>query len=135
MPQPKKRKTAGGEDRWDVRTRIGRRVVTRTFVRKRDATAYASTIEADKLRGVAVDPRRARITLGEYGWRWLRMRTDLRPRRERTTRTCCAATSSQLWATSSWATWTPRRCGRGTWNCAAATLRPRTTPTACCARS
>src|SRR6516162_7609362 len=79
MPQPKKRKTAGGEDRWDVRTRIGRRVVTRTFVRKRDATAYASTIEADKLRGVAVDPRRARITLGEYGWRWPRMRTDLRP--------------------------------------------------------
>lgn len=42
---------------YDVRTRIGGRVVTRTFKRRKDADAYANTVEADKLRGVARDPR------------------------------------------------------------------------------
>jgi integrase len=77
MAQVKKRTTAAGEDRWDVRTRIGGRVVTRTFTTKGAADAHATTVAADKLRGVAIDPRRARITLDAYGRRWLAGRHDL----------------------------------------------------------
>lgn len=56
---------------YDVRTRIAGRVVTRTFKRRKDADAYAATIEADKLRGVAVDPRSGRLTVEELVDRWL----------------------------------------------------------------
>ena len=77
MAQTKKRTTASGEDRWDVRTRIGGRVVTKTFTTKREADAEAATIEADKLRGVAIDPRRSRITLEDFGTGWLAGRHDL----------------------------------------------------------
>ena len=63
---------------YDVRTRIAGRVVTRTF-KRRNADAYAATIEADKLRGVVADPRRSRVTFGKYGRRWLAQRPDLRP--------------------------------------------------------
>jgi integrase len=56
---------------YDVRTRIGGRVVTRTFKRRKDADAYASTIEADKLRGVVVDPRRSTMTVAELAEGWL----------------------------------------------------------------
>ena len=77
MAQIKKRTTAGGDDRWDVRTRIGGRVVTRSFRTKREATAHAATTESDKLRGVAIDPKRSRITLEDFGKRWLAGRHDL----------------------------------------------------------
>jgi len=77
MAHTTKRTTADGEIRYDVRTRIGGRVVTRTFNRRKDATAYAATVEADKLRGVVVDPRRAQVTFGEYGTWWLAQRPDL----------------------------------------------------------
>jgi len=59
---------------YDVRTRIGGRVVTRTFKRRKDADAYANTVEADKLRGVARDPRASRITLAEYARKWMERR-------------------------------------------------------------
>jgi integrase len=52
-------------------------VVTRTFKRRKDADVYANTTEADKLRGVVVDPRRARVTLKEYAGQWLAHRPDL----------------------------------------------------------
>jgi hypothetical protein len=51
--------------------------MTRSFQTKREATAYASTVEADKLRGVAIDPKWARITLQDYGMKWLAGRHDL----------------------------------------------------------
>jgi hypothetical protein len=60
MAQISKRTTANGENRYDVRTRIGGRVIARTFNRRKDADNYATTLEADKLRGVVIDPRRAR---------------------------------------------------------------------------
>jgi integrase len=72
-----KRLTAAGENRYDVRTRIGGRVVTRTFKRRKDADAYANTVEADKLRGIVVDPRRAKVTLKAYADPWLTERNDL----------------------------------------------------------
>ncbi|HVC26068.1 MAG TPA: tyrosine-type recombinase/integrase [Acidimicrobiales bacterium] len=66
--------------RYDVRTRIAGRVVTRTFATRKAADAYASTTEADKLRGVVVDPRRARVTVQSYSDRWLEQRPDLAER-------------------------------------------------------
>lgn len=56
---------------YDVRTRIGGHVITRTFKRRKDADAYASTIEADKLRGVVVDQRRSKMTVTELAESWL----------------------------------------------------------------
>ncbi|HXY43217.1 MAG TPA: tyrosine-type recombinase/integrase [Acidimicrobiales bacterium] len=79
MAQITSRKTAAGRTRYDVRTRVGGRVVTKTFSRRRDADAYAATIEADKLRGVVVDPRRARVTVEDWCRSWLSQRSDLRP--------------------------------------------------------
>lgn len=79
MAQVSKRTTARGDSRYDVRTRVAGRVVTRTFKRRKDADAYASTLEADKLRGVVVDPRRGRVTVEEWCKGWLAQRSDLRP--------------------------------------------------------
>jgi integrase len=78
MAQIVKRTTVDGEYRYDVRTRIGGRVVTRTFKRKKDAVGYANTIEADKLRGVTIDPRGGRVSLAKYAIDWLGDRTDIR---------------------------------------------------------
>ncbi len=78
MAQISTRRTANGV-RYDVRTRIGRRVVTRTFKRRKDADAYANTVEADKIRGGVVDPRASRVTLEVWCRSWLANRSDLRP--------------------------------------------------------
>ena len=78
MAQISTRRTANGV-RYDVRTRIGRRVVTRTFKRRKDADAYANTVEADKIRGGVVDPRAGRVTLEVWCRSWLANRSDLRP--------------------------------------------------------
>jgi hypothetical protein len=78
MAQILKRTTASGESRYDVRTRIGGRVVTRTFKRRKDADNYANTTEADKLRGVVLDPRRARTPFEEVARSWLKARTAKR---------------------------------------------------------
>ena len=47
---------------------------------KADADAWLAAQATDVGRGVWVDPRRGRTTLGEYAQRWLAQRTDLRPR-------------------------------------------------------
>ncbi len=60
----------------EYRTVEGRKV-TKTFDRRKDADAYVSTTEADKLRGVVIDPRRARIIFKDYVDRWLAARHDL----------------------------------------------------------
>ena len=65
---------------YDVRSRIGGRVVTKTFKRRRDADAYAATTQVNKLRGVVIDPRRARITVHEFADKWLDQRNDLAER-------------------------------------------------------
>ena len=79
MAQMKTRRTRRGEVRYDVRARIGGRMVTRTFVRRRDAVAYARTLEADRLRGLAVDPRAGLVMVSAYAEQWLCQR-QLRPR-------------------------------------------------------
>jgi integrase len=62
---------------YDVRTRVDDRVVTKTHRSRRDAAAYAVTIEAEKLQGAAIDPKRAKVTVKDYGTDWLAKRTDL----------------------------------------------------------
>jgi hypothetical protein len=59
-----------GDSRYDVRTRIAGRVVTKTFKRRKDAEAYANTVETEKLRGVVVDPRHARVELAQWAESW-----------------------------------------------------------------
>jgi integrase len=73
-----RRKTASGENRYDVRTRIGGRVITRTFNRRKDADNYATTLEADKLRGIVIDPRRARTPFEEVATAWVTSSTAKR---------------------------------------------------------
>jgi integrase len=51
------------------RTPAGRERV-RTFKRKIDADRFLTTVEADKLKGVWVDPRLARMTVGELAEAW-----------------------------------------------------------------
>jgi integrase len=65
---------------YDVRVRIGGRQVSKTFKTKAEARRYASAVETDRDRGVAVDPRSSRVTFGDYSTRWLDSRHDLRPR-------------------------------------------------------
>jgi integrase len=78
MAHVSKRQTASGQWRYDVEWRLpDGKVRTRTFPRRKDADAYAVTIEADRLRGIVVDPRRARVTLTNYANDWLTQRTDL----------------------------------------------------------
>jgi integrase len=74
-----KRLTADGENRYDVRTRIGGRVVTRTFKRRRDADNYATTTEADKLRGVVIDPRRGKAQFHDVASAWIASNSAKRP--------------------------------------------------------
>ena len=76
MAQISSRTTTSGEKRYDVRMRIGGRSVSKTFKRKRDAEAYAATTEADKLRGVAIDPRHGRITVHAFASDFVESRRD-----------------------------------------------------------
>jgi integrase len=71
MAQITKRTTSSGQSRYDVRTRINGRVVTKTFTRRKDADNYATTIENDRLTGYAVDPAGGRVTVRELTERWI----------------------------------------------------------------
>jgi len=84
VAQVTKRLTAAGETRYDVRTRIGGRVVTKTFERRKDADGYATTIEAQRLAGYAVDPAGGRMTVLELAELWLSSNPAKRALREQT---------------------------------------------------
>jgi integrase len=57
-----------------------RRTAPRTFETKRDAEHFLTRVEADLLSDAWTDPKRAKITLGDYGSRWIAERPGLRPR-------------------------------------------------------
>lgn len=75
-----KRTAEDGTTRYDVRYRdpAGRQR-KRTFRRRKDADNFASTTEADMLRGDWVDPSHGRITFADWWERWWRTTVDLRP--------------------------------------------------------
>ena len=74
MASISKRYTASGEARYDVRYRAGGRAVEETFKRRQDAENRVRQVEAERLRGPAVDPRRGREKLAEFADRWLATR-------------------------------------------------------------
>jgi len=59
---------------YDVRVRIGDRDVSKTFTRRRDATAYAQRVDGAKLDGRAVDPREGRERFDGYARSWITIR-------------------------------------------------------------
>lgn len=59
---------------YDVRVRIGDRDVSKTFTRRRDATAYAQRMDGAKLDGRAVDPREGRERFEGYARSWITSR-------------------------------------------------------------
>ena len=80
MASIKRRTTAGGDVRYDVRFRAAAdRVQTKTFRRRADAERWARRQETRKDFGELVDPRAGVVSLNEYADRWLPTR-DLRPR-------------------------------------------------------
>lgn len=67
---------------WRVRYRTpdNRSTDRRGFTTKRDAEAFAATVEVSKLRGEYVAPSRSRVTVGELGAAWLeRQQGHLKP--------------------------------------------------------
>ena len=77
-----KYQTASGATLYRVRYRTpGRRQTQkRGFRTKRDAEAFAATVEVSKLRGEYVAPSQARITVGQLGPAWLdRQRGHMKP--------------------------------------------------------
>ncbi len=77
--------TARGK-RYQVRYRTPQRTQTkkRGFKTKRDATAFAATVEVQKMSGEYVAPAAGRVTVGERGMQWLARQTHLKPSSVRT---------------------------------------------------
>jgi len=66
------RSGSDGRPRYDVRYRDPGGVQRkRSFARRSDATAYAATVEADKLRGSYVDRNAGRELFKTYAEQWL----------------------------------------------------------------
>ena len=66
---------------WQVRYRDpSGRERARSFLRKVDASRFAVTVEADRLRGEWTDPRLAKTTVVEWSDRWLRTKASLKPK-------------------------------------------------------
>jgi integrase len=81
MASIRRRRTANGEIRWDVRYRDpDRRHRTRTFHRKADAQKFANVVEADIARGDWLDPGLGRETFGDWAGRWLPTIAALTPK-------------------------------------------------------
>jgi integrase len=74
MASIRKRRTATGELRYDVRYRVQGRLVEQTFKRRRDADNRVRQVEADELTGGLIDPALGRQTLASYAATWLEAR-------------------------------------------------------------
>lgn len=77
-----KYQTSSGATRYRVRYRTPdhRQTDKRGFTTKRDAEAFAATVEVSKLKGEYVAPAKARITVGDLGPAWLaRQKGHLKP--------------------------------------------------------
>ena len=51
-----------------------------TFATRTQAAAFLAQVQADRTRGVCLDPRAGSVPVGEYAVSWLAQRVDLRPR-------------------------------------------------------
>jgi integrase len=69
--------------RWQARYELpgGSAVVApATFRTKAEANQWLSTVEADRARGLWIDPRAGRVPLDEYARRWLESKVGVSPR-------------------------------------------------------
>lgn len=55
------------------------RAAPETFARKSEAERYLTLVEGQMLRGEWIDPERGKVTLTDYGTRWIAQRPNLRP--------------------------------------------------------
>jgi integrase len=79
MASIEKRTTSDGQARYDVRYRDPTgRTRTKTFRRRKDADAYASTVEVNLHRGEWVDPNAGRLLFADYAASWVETRTTHR---------------------------------------------------------
>ena len=71
----------GSGKRYRVRYRKPDRTQTdkRGFRTKRDAEAFAASVEVSKLRGEFIDPTASKVTVGELGPQWLSRQTHMKP--------------------------------------------------------
>jgi integrase len=66
---------------WQVRYRDpSGRERAKSFLRKAEASRFAVTVEADRLRGEWIDPRLSKTTVVEWSERWLRTKAHLKPK-------------------------------------------------------
>src|SRR3954452_8624019 len=82
MATIEKYQVSSGAMRYRVRYRTPaqRQTDKRGFRTKREAEAFANTVEVSKLQGEYVAPSAARVTLGELGPAWLaRQKGHLKP--------------------------------------------------------
>lgn len=79
------RRERDGKKRWYARYRtIEGSQRTKTFDRRIDAEKFLAEVEAAKNRGAFVDPRRQRITVGEWADQWLAGKANLAPKTRET---------------------------------------------------
>jgi integrase len=77
----KSKRQGKGRLRWRVRYRDpAGRERAKSFARKRDAERFLQHTEADKLRGLWVDPRQGQTTVGELAERWYATTLTLKPK-------------------------------------------------------
>lgn len=69
-----------GDPTYVVRYRLHSKDRKKSFRKKKDADNFRRTFEADKLRGVVIDPRHGRELFGTYAENWLAQRHDLAQR-------------------------------------------------------
>lgn len=75
-----KRTTKTGDPRWEVAYRgPDNRQRSKRFVRRIDAQKFASTIEADMVRGDWLDPNKGMAPFAEWAERWYSTKHDLKP--------------------------------------------------------
>jgi hypothetical protein len=74
------RRRSDGAMRWHVRYRTpDGKQKGKTFLRKVDATRYLIEVESTKEAGNYIDPKRSKLTTGEWARKWLEMQTHLKP--------------------------------------------------------
>ncbi len=74
MAHIKRRSTAIGAWRYEVRWRTREGERSKRFVRRKDADAYKAKVEGDELVGFVTDPRAGKVTLSMYAAEWLTAR-------------------------------------------------------------
>lgn len=85
MAYLRRRTTAAGEVRYDVRWRLDNgETRNQTFKTRRDADTFRRELEHEQVRGLALDPRSAQLPVAELAARWLASNPSKRPSTLRT---------------------------------------------------